>query len=88
MSEDGTEDAALCRAANEALLHRVAKRRPFSIWKYAMTLDGKIATTTGHASWVSSAHPLAHPGVRGPSWLEALRRAARLSHSAHAVASR
>lgn len=60
VSSDSSADAALCRAANEALLHRVAKRRPFSIWKYAMTLDGKIATRTGHAAWVSSAPPCAH----------------------------
>lgn len=40
---------------NEALLHRVALGRPFSVWKYAMTLDGKIASSTGHSAWVTGA---------------------------------
>ncbi len=50
-------EAALlaCLKANEGLLHRAALRRPMSILKYAMTLDGKIASSTGHAAWVSSA---------------------------------
>lgn len=51
--EDAAEAARACRRANEALLHRVATRRPFSILKYAMTLDGKIATDAGHAAWIS-----------------------------------
>jgi diaminohydroxyphosphoribosylaminopyrimidine deaminase/5-amino-6-(5-phosphoribosylamino)uracil reductase len=38
---------------NEALLHRVALGLPFSVWKYAMTLDGKIASSTGHSAWVT-----------------------------------
>lgn len=42
-----------CLQANEALLHRAVLRRPMSVLKYAMTLDGKIATTTGHSAWVS-----------------------------------
>jgi diaminohydroxyphosphoribosylaminopyrimidine deaminase/5-amino-6-(5-phosphoribosylamino)uracil reductase len=42
-----------CLRVNEALLHRVATGRPFSVWKYAMTLDGKIATRSGHSAWVS-----------------------------------
>ena len=41
------------RRVNEALLHRAATCEPFSVWKYAMTLDGKIATRTGHSAWVS-----------------------------------
>ena len=46
-------EAALCRRLNEAFIHRVLHRQPFGILKYAMTLDGKIATTTGHSAWIS-----------------------------------
>ncbi len=49
----GVEEKA-CRDLNEAFIHRVAHQRPFGILKYAMTLDGKIATTSGHSAWVSS----------------------------------
>ena len=41
-------------AGRQALLHRAATGRPFSVLKYAMTADGKIATCAGHAAWVSS----------------------------------
>jgi diaminohydroxyphosphoribosylaminopyrimidine deaminase/5-amino-6-(5-phosphoribosylamino)uracil reductase len=41
-------------------------QRPFGILKYAMTLDGKIATTTGHSAWVTS------PTAR--TWVHQLRR--------------
>ncbi|KAG2431801.1 hypothetical protein HXX76_009296 [Chlamydomonas incerta] len=43
-----------CLRANESLLHRAALRRPLGVLKYAMTLDGKIATNLGHSAWVSS----------------------------------
>ena len=49
----GVEEAA-CRQLNEAFIHRILHQQPFSILKYAMTLDGKIATTTGHSAWVTS----------------------------------
>ncbi|MGB3511277.1 MAG: bifunctional diaminohydroxyphosphoribosylaminopyrimidine deaminase/5-amino-6-(5-phosphoribosylamino)uracil reductase RibD [Microcoleaceae cyanobacterium] len=45
---------AECRQLNEAFIHRILYHRPFGILKYAMTLDGKIATTTGHSAWVTS----------------------------------
>jgi diaminohydroxyphosphoribosylaminopyrimidine deaminase/5-amino-6-(5-phosphoribosylamino)uracil reductase len=43
-----------CRKLNEAFIHRVVHKRPFGILKYAMTLDGKIAATTGHSAWVTT----------------------------------
>ena len=49
----GVEEAA-CRQLNEAFIHRIKHQKPFGIFKYAMTLDGKIATTTGHSAWVTS----------------------------------
>jgi diaminohydroxyphosphoribosylaminopyrimidine deaminase/5-amino-6-(5-phosphoribosylamino)uracil reductase len=48
----GVEEAA-CRQLNEGFIHRVQQRRPLGILKYAMTLDGKIATTTGHSAWIT-----------------------------------
>lgn len=49
----GIEEAD-CRTLNEAFMHRILHQQPFGILKYAMTLDGKIATTTGHSAWVTS----------------------------------
>ncbi|MEH2083230.1 MAG: bifunctional diaminohydroxyphosphoribosylaminopyrimidine deaminase/5-amino-6-(5-phosphoribosylamino)uracil reductase RibD [Nostoc sp.] len=49
----GVEEAA-CRQLNEAFVHRILYKRPLGILKYAMTLDGKIATTSGHSAWVTS----------------------------------
>ncbi|KAL9344867.1 hypothetical protein Peur_062542 [Populus x canadensis] len=43
-----------CLLVNAPLIHRATSRVPFSVLKYAMTLDGKIATTSGHATWISS----------------------------------
>lgn len=50
----GVEEAA-CRQLNEAFIHRTLYKQPFGILKYAMTLDGKIAATTGHSSWITGA---------------------------------
>lgn len=52
-SESVAESLAAALRVNEALLHRVGLGQPLAVWKYAMTLDGKIATRTGHAAWVS-----------------------------------
>lgn len=48
----GVEEAD-CLRLNEAFVHRVRYQAPFGILKYAMTLDGKIATATGHSNWVT-----------------------------------
>lgn len=60
----GVEEAA-CRRLNEGFVHRVQYQQPFGILKYAMTLDGKIAATTGHSAWVTS------PAAR--AWVHQLR---------------
>lgn len=44
-----------CQQLNEAFCHRIQHHRPWGILKYAMTLDGKIATTTGNSRWVTGA---------------------------------
>ena len=42
-----------CRALVEDFLHWVATPYPFTYLKLASTLDGKIATRTGHSQWIS-----------------------------------
>jgi diaminohydroxyphosphoribosylaminopyrimidine deaminase/5-amino-6-(5-phosphoribosylamino)uracil reductase len=49
----GVEEAA-CQELNEAFAHRIVHKCAFGILKYAMTLDGKIATTRGHSAWISN----------------------------------
>jgi diaminohydroxyphosphoribosylaminopyrimidine deaminase/5-amino-6-(5-phosphoribosylamino)uracil reductase len=44
---------AQCLELNEAFFHRVRTNLPFGIFKYAMTLDGKIAATSGHSYWIT-----------------------------------
>lgn len=41
-------------AGNEAWLTSVLRRRPFVLWKYAATLDGRIAAADGTSRWISS----------------------------------
>jgi len=48
----GVEEAA-CQQLNEAFIRRMVHRQPFGIFKYAMTLDGKIATPSGHSQWIT-----------------------------------
>ncbi|MEA5467442.1 bifunctional diaminohydroxyphosphoribosylaminopyrimidine deaminase/5-amino-6-(5-phosphoribosylamino)uracil reductase RibD [Spirulina sp. 06S082] len=48
----GVEEAK-CRQLNEAFIHRSLYQRPWGVLKYAMTLDGKIAATSGHSAWVT-----------------------------------
>lgn len=41
-------------AGNEAWLTAVLRGRPFVLWKYAATLDGRIAAADGTSRWISS----------------------------------
>lgn len=38
---------------NERFIHNMLTSRPFVISKFAMTLDGKIATYSGHSQWIT-----------------------------------
>jgi diaminohydroxyphosphoribosylaminopyrimidine deaminase / 5-amino-6-(5-phosphoribosylamino)uracil reductase len=49
----GVETEA-CQKLNEAFVYRILHKRPLGILKYAMTLDGKIATNSGHSAWVTN----------------------------------
>jgi len=45
---------AECRLLNEKFFTFMEKGMPFITLKYAQTLDGRIATKTGHSKWISS----------------------------------
>lgn len=42
-----------CDALNQVFFHYIRTRRPYVMMKYAMTLDGKIATRTGASRWIT-----------------------------------
>lgn len=42
-----------CDALNAIFFHYITTGRPYVALKYAMTLDGKIATATGESKWIS-----------------------------------
>ncbi len=48
----GVEEDA-CQKLNEAFVHRILRKQPLGILKYAMTLDGKIAASSGHSQWIT-----------------------------------
>ena len=60
----GVEEEA-CQQLNEAFVYRILHQQPFGLLKYAMTLDGKIAASSGHSAWITQ------PESR--SWVHQLR---------------
>lgn len=42
-----------CEKVNEVFFHYTRTHTPFVVMKYAMTMDGKIATCTGESKWIT-----------------------------------
>ena len=42
-----------CDAINPIFFHYITTKRPYVAMKYAMTMDGKIATRTGASRWIT-----------------------------------
>ncbi len=42
-----------CDALNPVFFHYITKKTPYVVMKYAMTMDGKIATTSGDSRWIT-----------------------------------
>ncbi|MBH1940256.1 bifunctional diaminohydroxyphosphoribosylaminopyrimidine deaminase/5-amino-6-(5-phosphoribosylamino)uracil reductase RibD [Mobilitalea sibirica] len=47
-----------CEEMNEIYSHYIVNKTPYVIVKWAMTLDGKLATKTGDSKWISSEESL------------------------------
>jgi diaminohydroxyphosphoribosylaminopyrimidine deaminase/5-amino-6-(5-phosphoribosylamino)uracil reductase len=56
-------EAAAARAVNAGFLLRVTEGRPMVTLKLALTLDGRIATSTGESRWITG--PAARRAVHG-----------------------
>ena len=49
-----------CRQLNAVFFHYITHKTPYVVLKYAMTLDGKIASCTGDSRWVTGEAARAH----------------------------
>lgn len=47
-------EAEAATMLNEKFIHFIKTKKPFVVAKWAMTLDGKIATKTGNSKWITS----------------------------------
>lgn len=43
-----------CKEINKIFFHYIQNKTPYVLMKYAMTLDGKIATVTGKSKWITN----------------------------------
>ncbi len=43
-----------CDELNPVFFHYITTNRPYVVYKYAMTMDGKTATSTGKSRWISN----------------------------------
>ncbi|MBO5489017.1 MAG: bifunctional diaminohydroxyphosphoribosylaminopyrimidine deaminase/5-amino-6-(5-phosphoribosylamino)uracil reductase RibD [Eubacterium sp.] len=49
-----------CTELNETFFHYITRKIPYIAMKYAMTMDGKIATYTGDSKWVTGEEARLH----------------------------
>jgi diaminohydroxyphosphoribosylaminopyrimidine deaminase/5-amino-6-(5-phosphoribosylamino)uracil reductase len=42
-----------CDSLNKVFFHYIKTKRPYVVMKYAMTMDGKVATRTGASQWIT-----------------------------------
>lgn len=42
-----------CDAINSVFFHYITTKKPYVVMKYAMTMDGKIATVAGESKWIT-----------------------------------
>ncbi|MEG0918825.1 MAG: bifunctional diaminohydroxyphosphoribosylaminopyrimidine deaminase/5-amino-6-(5-phosphoribosylamino)uracil reductase RibD [Anaerovoracaceae bacterium] len=49
-----------CERLNKVFFHYIQTQKPYVVMKYAMTLDGKIATRTGDSKWITGPEARKH----------------------------
>ena len=49
-----------CDKLNEVFFHYIQTKLPYVVMKYAMTMDGKIATCTGASKWITGEEARSH----------------------------
>ncbi len=54
------DEAKAARKLNEVFLHYITKKTPFVTAKWAMSLDGKLTTTSGDSKWITSLEARQH----------------------------
>ncbi|MDZ4907230.1 RibD family protein, partial [Clostridium perfringens] len=43
-----------CKKVNEVFMKYIVEKKPFVVLKTAMTLDGKISTSSGESKWITN----------------------------------